>query len=478
MESTKHATADAIRTMFARAMSELYRTEVPQYGTLLDLVAEVNRTTLAQHPVLSQTFNRTGERDRLHLERHGAIRLGSARELGTMARVFRVMGMVPVGYYDLSTAGLPVHSTAFRPIDEAALRVNPFRVFTSLLRLDLINDRALRRQAEEIVSARQIFTPGLLALLERHDRQGGLGATDAEAFVAEALETFRWHSTAKVNEQTYRDMQAAHRLVADVVCFRGPHINHLTPRTLDIDAIQAAMPGRGIEAKATIEGPPRRNCPILLRQTSFKALEEAILFEGAHKTLRPGTHTARFGEVEQRGAALTPKGRALYDRLLAKAQADATGGDPGHAVQVLAEVFRAFPDTPDELRRHGLVFYRYRAVCDEARPTDAASASVEELVVSGQLRFDPIVYEDFLPVSAAGIFNSNLGEDGRTQLGENGNQGELEAALGSPIHDEMTLYASIERQSLQASLQMLGAYRPTSLQPSGTSAGSRVSLHG
>ncbi len=36
-------------------------------------------------------------------------------------------------YYDLSQAGVPVHSTAFRPIDELRSR-NPFRMFTSLLR--------------------------------------------------------------------------------------------------------------------------------------------------------------------------------------------------------------------------------------------------------------------------------------------------------------------------------------------------------
>jgi uncharacterized glyoxalase superfamily metalloenzyme YdcJ len=34
--------------------------------------------------------------------------------------------------------------------------------------------------------------------------------------------------------------------VADVVSFRGPHINHLTPRTLDIDAAQAAMIEHGM----------------------------------------------------------------------------------------------------------------------------------------------------------------------------------------------------------------------------------------
>ncbi|RBC34164.1 DUF1338 domain-containing protein, partial [Xanthomonas oryzae pv. oryzae] len=188
--------------------------------------------------------------------------------------------MHPVGYYDLSVAGVPVHSTAFRPIDEAALSANPFRVFTSLLRLELIEDATLRAQAEQILQQRQIFTAGVLQLIERYEQQGGLDADQARQFVAEALETFRWHGDATVSLPTYRALSQAHKLIADVVSFHGPHINHLTPRTLDIDAAQEQMQRARIDAKAVIEGPPRRRVPILLRQTSFKALEEAVRFVG------------------------------------------------------------------------------------------------------------------------------------------------------------------------------------------------------
>ncbi len=36
-------TADEIREHFSQAMSAMYQQEVPQYGTLLELVADVNR---------------------------------------------------------------------------------------------------------------------------------------------------------------------------------------------------------------------------------------------------------------------------------------------------------------------------------------------------------------------------------------------------------------------------------------------------
>ena len=186
--------------------------------------------------------------------------------------------MSPVGYYDLAPAGVPVHSTAFRALHEDELKQSPFRVFTSLLRLELIDDDALRNEAAEILSRRQIFTPGAMALIEKHEQQGGLDAADAEQFVKEALETFRWHTDATVTSAQYDALHDQHRLIADVAAFKGPHINHLTPRTLDIDAVQEQMPQRGITPKAVIEGPPTRQHAILLRQTSFKALNEAVRF--------------------------------------------------------------------------------------------------------------------------------------------------------------------------------------------------------
>ena len=422
--------ADMIRGLFATAMSEMYRREVPQYGTLLKLVDESNTAALARDPGLAEAMNRTGEIDRLAGERHGAIRLGTSDELSLMRRAFAVMGMQAVGYYDLAAAGVPVHSTAFRPVDEAALNANPFRIFTSLLRLELVEDRALREEAAAILAARRIITPAAFALIERAERSGGLDSSAAPDFVAELLETFRWHATATVRADTYGHLLDAHRLIADVVSFRGPHINHLTPRTLDIDAVQAAMPAHGITPKESIEGPPRRECPVLLRQTSFRALDERILFPSAAGEPVSGRHTARFGEVEQRGVALTRKGRALYDELLAARQA---GQDR----------FDELPDSWSELRRRGLAFFRY-----SGRPVRAAD--LEDAIAAGDVIADPIIYEDFLPVSAAGIFQSNLGNEARGAYGVEANRQAFEAALGAPVVDEFTLYQVAENRSRSA----------------------------
>jgi uncharacterized glyoxalase superfamily metalloenzyme YdcJ len=419
----------------------MYRAEVPQYGELLTLVADINAEALERDPALARRLDQAGDLARLSEERHGAIRVGTAEELSTIARAFAVMGMEPVSYYNLAPAGVPVHSTAFRPTDPEALRRNPFRVFCSLLRLELVEDAALREEAAATLARRDIFTSGARALIETAERQGGLDEAQADRFVAELLETFRWHAEATVSAQTYERLVAAHRLIADVVSFKGPHINHLTPRTLDIDAAQTAMPTRGITPKETIEGPPARACPILLRQTSFKALEEKIAFPGDQGAVA-GTHTARFGEIEQRGCALTPIGRALYDAALAKKD------------------FSALPDDWTALRRQGLAWFRYAPSEQGLSRAGALSGDLDSLVAAGDAVVQPITYEDFLPVSAAGIFQSNLGSEARgSAYAVDPAKADFEAALGRAVQDEMALYQAEQDASMAATLKALGVSR-------------------
>ena len=456
MPTTAHVSPDEIRKGFSKAMSDMYRDEVPLYGALMALVDETNTRVLDAQPALAQQLQRTGEIQRLDMERHGAIRLGTAFELATIGRLFAVMGMQPVGYYDLTPAGVPVHSTAFRAVHERALQTSPFRVFTSLLRLELIENPELRAFAETVLAKRNIFTDRALALIEQAEKADGLNAVDAEEFIREALETFRWHHTATVTRAHYQQLSDQHRLIADVVAFKGPHINHLTPRTLDIDQVQAAMPGKGITPKAVIEGPPRRQCPILLRQTSFKALDEAIAFTDAQ-----GSHSARFGEIEQRGVALTPKGRTLYDQLLNAARdelgAFPTEGNAARYVQLIEQHFQAFPDNHAQMREQGLAYFRYFATAQglAARGQADQPRTLDALIAAGHVAVEPLVYEDFLPVSAAGIFQSNLGDAAQSHYAANSNRAEFELALGRRTIDELKLYEQTQQRSIEACTQAL-----------------------
>lgn len=455
--SSEKLSPTAVRHKFSIEMSQVYRNEVPLYSDLLGLVADVNKTFLDSRPTLRETMRETKQLERLHYERHGAIRLGTAEEMRLMARFLAVMGMQPVGYYDLAQppARLPIHATCFRCTDLESLSVNPFRLFVSVLRPECISVQ-LRSKALDILSRRQIFSDQCLQLVSLAEKMGGLTAEQADQFITEGIQTFKWRGSATVSLSEYQELQQENPLLADIVAFPGPHINHLTPRTLDIDEVQRQMEKQGIPLKEIIEGPPARNCPILLRQTSFKALKEGVFFPinleqaGSKNNMVLGSHTARFGEIEQRGVALTEKGRALYDHLVKEAWKNGvTPQDP----EAYADLFRAFPDTWEELRRYRLAWFKYYVSPDNASLKGGQSnMTVDDLIQQGLICYEPMTYEDFLPLSAAGIFRSNLKtstqDNSCLEEASGASRGKLQESLGMPILDEIQTYEKLQKASL------------------------------
>ena len=367
-----------LRARFAAALSQMYGTEVPAYTTLVDVSTAVNADHAAAHP----DAQRLGSLDRVTAERHGAIRVGTPGELADVADLFAAFGMYPVGFYDLrdAAAPVPVVSTAFRPIDPDELERNPFRVFTSMLAIDDAQffDADLRPRMRRFLAARTLFDPALIARARTIAADGGCAADTADVFVAQAVSAFAL-SREPVDRAWYDELSAVSAVAADIAGVTRTHINHLTPRVLDIDGLYARMTARGITMIDAIQGPPRTAGPaVLLRQTSFRALAEPRRFREPDGLVTDGTLRVRFGEVEARGVALTRAGRQRYDAALI----DAAGGPISTAIWD-----RHFPATDAELAAQGLAYYR-------GGDPDA-----------------PVVYEDFLPASAAGIFASNLDGD-------------------------------------------------------------------
>ncbi|KAH6680941.1 DUF1338 domain protein [Halenospora varia] len=460
---------DSLRTKFSKALSEMYKLEVPLYADLINIVNEVDDKVIhARSALLGNSGKKLGQVQELpsrhRLERHGAIRLGTAHELRTIKRLFAIFGMHPVGYYDLSVVGFPLHATAFRALNSESLAKNPFRVFTTLLRPDLISTD-IRSFAEAILTKRNIFTDRLISIIDHTEKGNSLIDSEADELLVEALKIFKWHSTATVSFEDYEHLNQEHPMLADIASFPSAHMNHLTPRTLDINMVQEVMVNRGIPAKESIEGPPRRKCEILLRQTSFKALHESVKFYDDSGSLVNGSHTARFGEVEQRGAAVTRKGRDLYDKLLAEANASGLKDthDPAEQEEILQKAFEAYPDDWSELRSQGLIFVRYQLTLqglEAAREEQAAqrSRSLSRLVDMGFIKYEPITYEDFLPFSAAGIFTSNL-RNGTNQSSKQEIKGDrvgLERSLGARVADEFAMYEHMEQESIEECRKSLG----------------------
>lgn len=548
-------------------LSRMFGREVPLYDKSLLVNRVVNETLGTLLGQLWRGFAITAEQlEKTSGERHGAIRIGRPDEYRWIGRFFGQFAMEPHAFYDMTNVGAksqPIIATAFRS------RLNPeHRVFTSLLMTDYF-DPATRTRIEAALAPRQVFSAEAKRLIEKGERDGGLGWDDANALIREATERiFKWTGRAREHALYTELSQAGFKIAADIACFDSHHLNHLTPNTLWIDLYTAAMKfalGELDEAKfrehATLalrhfvaqadrdylrlhfrhltrealdafqaaelsadavkqavaalaqrlqqddlnlsrhkhagfkdstEGPPT-NVPLLLRQDSYKALTEPVVFVNADGTETNATHTARFGEIEQRFYATTPKGRELYDRCLAAADA-AKEKQPGLAKKdyaayqrLEAEAFAAFPRTLLELVEHGLVFARF-SVTEKGRATvkngglrarvsgssplspagdsgagdgDAHVSNADLIVLAreGYVAIDGLRYEDFLPISAAGIFASNLQQYGTKSTAAakpTYTQAQLEEILGRRIVDPTEVYASLEAQSREEVERELG----------------------
>jgi uncharacterized glyoxalase superfamily metalloenzyme YdcJ len=443
----------------------MYATEVPAYTTLLDVSAQVNDEVMRRDP----DAERLGGIERVTAERHGAIRVGTPQEMRQAALIFAALGMHPVGFYDLrdaASSAVPVISTAFRPIDPDELDRNPFRVFTSMLTPAdrRFFDADLQARLETFLARRELFPPELLDLAQRAEREAGLPEAQAERFLALAVAAFEL-SGEPVDRAWYTELERVSAVAADIGGVSSTHINHLTPRVLDIDELYRRMGGRGITMIDRIQGPPRWDGPdVLLRQTSFRALAEPRKFREADGSVTTGSLRVRFGEVEARGIALTPAGRALYDELIAETDRhlaehpDETGQDLANAV------WRArFPRDERRMADRGLAYFTYRAA--SGRTPGQPPDDLADLLESGWITAHPIVYEDFLPRSAAGIFQSNLTDGGTrdsTQAGTRYDERWLSEAIERPVHDPFDLYSVQQRKSLSEARRDLGlAPRPT-----------------
>lgn len=217
---------------------------------------------------------------RVTAERHGAVRVGTPGELAQFGRLLAAFGMHPVGFYDLREAGanpIPVVSTAFRPLDPEELAQNPFRLFVSVLVPDdrRFFDEDLTLQIDAFLSRRTLFAPPLLALADEATVEGGLSEPRAETFLSLAVGSLTL-TDEPVDRTWYDRLAQVSSVAADIAGLASTHINHLTPRVLDIDELHARMTRRGIAMLDRIQGPPRTDGPEVLLRTTAGAVESAM----------------------------------------------------------------------------------------------------------------------------------------------------------------------------------------------------------
>ncbi|MBX3376691.1 MAG: VOC family protein [Phycisphaeraceae bacterium] len=210
---------------------------------------------------------------------------------------------------------------------------------------------------------------------------------------------------------------------------------------------------------------PDAGTPVFLRQDAYKALSEPVVFRQPDGTTVKASHTARFGEIEQRFFAATPEGRSLYQRCNDAAEAARDQmPDPSkdHAAFQAAQArfYEPIPKTLRALLKAGLVFGEYaptaKGLAEKGRlPT----SDIHELVRLGYVDVEGIRYEDFLPVSAAGIFASNLNQYGTRATAANPpvfTRERMEGVIGRPIIEADEEYRRRREASIVATQRALG----------------------
>ncbi len=520
----------------------MFGIEVPLYDRALLVNRATNEAVCELLAKLHRGFHVTAQQlERTSGERHGAIRIGRPDEYRWVSRYFGVFGMEPHNFYDMTALGpksQPIIATAFRSVAHPE-----HRVFTSLLMTDCF-DAATRVRLDALLAKRTVFSERAKELIERCERQGGLGADDAEALVREGVERiFKWTGAAR-DIGLYNELcDTGFKIAADIACFQDHHLNHLTPNTLLMDLYTASMkhclgemdevafrtrattaltrlaavadrdwlclhfkhlshaeidsyqPGTvtGADIAAIVLGiattfrgetfqmhnlnhagykdyteGPSQDTPILLRQDAYKALTEPVVFTEDDGSTVAATHTARFGEIEERFYACTAKGREMYDQCLTQADA-VRESDPKlpqrdfAAYEALcAAPFAKFPKTLPELIAAGLVFARFAPTTSgiaAAKAGAVTSTDMAELVRQGYVQYEGLRYEDFLPVSAAGIFASNLNQYGTKStatIKRTYTQKHLEEIIGRPIIDATAMYAGVDAASRVDTYTKLG----------------------
>ena len=218
----------------------------------------------------------------------------------------------------------------------------------------------------------------------------------------------------------------------------------------------SVLPNSGF--KDFTEG-PSQDTPVFLRQDAYRAVTEPVEFTEEDGSTIAAPYTARFGEVEQRFYACTPAGRTLYDRCLADAET-VRERDPGLPTRdrdayerAYSAAFAPFPKSLLELVAKGLVFARFAPTpAGESAASRGALPATDlvQLARAGMVTCEGLRYEDFLPVSAAGIFASNLSQYGTASTAAvrpTYSKQRLEEIMGKRIVEAGEVYAGIDAAS-------------------------------
>ena len=413
--------------------SEIVNLILDRFTSALPLYAEMMK--------VAETINQAeGEQVAKGLGKvmHAAIRCASPKELQTIRRIFGLMNIKAVNYYDLREK-VSVESTAFRAVSVDEIQRNGFRVFCSLLSIDCI-DEEHRAFVQTIIDRRDLFDEELLDLVELGESQQGLAAPEANRFVLKCVDLFTRPEEAIVSIDEYRKLETINKVAAQVLVSNALAFNHLTPSVASVPLAHNEMRKRGIETIPVWQGPVGKDC--ILRQTSCLAPAMRLKFPNGDGTFVEADHQETFVEFEERQQALTRKGRVQFEAMYAEGKSNLNldekdAGFEDHYYETMQAALSSFPESDLELWKQGLGYFTYELV-DSAASYDSLEVAVE----SGAVKLVRQKYEDFFGPAATNIFNSNIGLDDVANVGvaKPNSLVDFEQRLGCEILDMYDYY--------------------------------------
>ena len=172
---------------------------------------------------------------------HGAIRLPEGQEYTDAVKIMEACGLSLQNIYHL-----PEHHIIASAACPDPLAHESFRMFMSMLRVtDAVNDiianpkteyvakdpERFRDQVKQAIAARPGIDRKLLTLADKAGSQDGLTEAELHAFTKGVTDWLQMDTETPIDKALYETLIAeGSDVLADVVCFKKTHLNHLTPQ--------------------------------------------------------------------------------------------------------------------------------------------------------------------------------------------------------------------------------------------------------
>ena len=239
---------------------------------------------------------------------HGAIRTADPAVAALFVRAARVLGL----YRDRDYR-FPAKKLVSFDLQAAGQDHTPFKVFLSEVDLDAFPADVAALVREDCAGqAAAVDHAPFLSLIARAEAQGGLGETDAQAFIAHFVHRLMHRNGPPMRRATLHAVAAVSGEAASALAL-GPDFNHVTidVRAAGFDGIEtmaATMQAAGFKLLPAIQGAPNTK----LRQTATLAATMPTPVREADGGHGSADTEKQFVEIIERAQAQAADGTKLW----------------------------------------------------------------------------------------------------------------------------------------------------------------------